>query len=169
MHREIRFGRGDRDVEDVAPTSANVPSAIPEVFTGVIDTTFKTPPGMMPPVTVPPIAYVNWSAVLIALVPIGVVTVTLTIPAVVVAGAIAVIEPSLLTTTPVAGVDPKRTLVAPVKPTPASVTDVPPAMEPVAGATSVTAGETGVALAEVVNCMTAPGIQVPPTLVQAAK
>ena len=100
--------------------------------------------------------------------PTGVVTVTSTIPAVDVAGEIAVIEVSLVTTTLVTRREPKLTAVAPVKPVPVRVTDVPPAIEPVAGEISVTVGTLGVTFAAVVNCMTAPGYQVPPTLVHAA-
>ncbi len=57
--------------------------------------------------------------------PAGVVTVTSTTP--VPAGLSAVIEVSLTTVTFVAGVVPKSTAVAPVKPVPVIVTSVPPA------------------------------------------
>jgi hypothetical protein len=114
---------------------------------------------------------VKWSAVLVALVPSGVVTVTSTTPAVDVAGDVAVIDVPLavvLAVTVVAGTPPKSTAVAPVNPVPVSVTDVPPAMEPVAGEIPVTTGATGVVFDAVVKCRTAPGYHVPPTLVHAA-
>ncbi len=71
-------------------------------------------------------------------VPAGVVTVTSTVP--VPAGLSAVIVVSLTTVTFVAGVVPKSTAVAPVKPVPVIVTSVPPAVGPVVGLKPVTVG-----------------------------
>ena len=62
-------------------------------------------------------------------VPPGVVTVTSTVP--VPAGLSAVIEVALTTVKFVAGVVPKSTAVAPVKPVPVIVTNVPPAAGPI--------------------------------------
>jgi hypothetical protein len=56
---------------------------------------------------------VNWSAVLVALVPPGPVTVTSTVPLPL--GEVAVQVVAVLQLTPVAAVDPKLTPVAPVK------------------------------------------------------
>jgi hypothetical protein len=86
---------------------------------------------------------VNWSAELVALVPFGVVTVTSTAPAVP-AGDVAVIEVSLVVAVTVAGVVPKSTAVAPVKPVPLIVTEVPPAVVPLVGDRDVTVGAAGV-------------------------
>jgi hypothetical protein len=85
-----------------------------------------------------PWAYVNWSAVEIALVPRGVVTVTWTTPATW-AGLVVVIWLSELNVN-VAVVAPKWTDVTPVKPQPVMTTDVPPAVDPAVGATPVTLG-----------------------------
>ena len=74
-----------------------------------------------------------------AFVPPGVVTTTLTAPAVF-AGVCAVIEVALATTTFVAAVPPKVTPVAPVKLVPVIVTLVPPAGRPPLGLTPVTVG-----------------------------
>ena len=73
----------------------------------------------------------NWSAVDVADVPEGVVTVTLTTP--VPAGLSAVIVVSLTTVTFVAGIVPKSTAEAPVKPVPVIVTNVPPVAGPIVG------------------------------------
>jgi hypothetical protein len=82
---------------------------------------------------------VNWSAELVELVPIGVVTVTSTVP--VPAGDVAVIEvPPALTVNEVAAVAPNITAVAPLKLTPAIVTEVPPRAGPLFGVTVVTVG-----------------------------
>ena len=78
----------------------------------------------------------NWSALLVALVPALVVTVTLTVP--VPAGAVAAHEPAVHDT-PVAGVDPKLT-VPPARLAPEMVTGVPPAAGPVVGASELTDG-----------------------------
>jgi hypothetical protein len=86
---------------------------------------------------------VKRSAVLVGLVPPGVVTVTSTTPEP--AGAVAVIWVSELTVTLVAAVAPNLTDVAPVKPVPVIVTTVPPAAGPEVGLMPVTLG-TGVPL-----------------------
>ena len=70
--------------------------------------------------------------------PNPVVTLTSTVP--VPAGEVAVIDVAELTVKPVAGVAPKLTAVAPVKPVPVMVTEVPPAVGPVVGEIEVTVG-----------------------------
>ena len=82
--------------------------------------------------------YVNTLAGDAGDVPVGVVTVTFTVPAVC-AGLAAVIVVSLLTVKLAAGVVPKSTAVAPVKPLPVMVTNVPPPSEPAAGLNPETA------------------------------
>jgi hypothetical protein len=79
------------------------------------------------------------------LVPMDVVTVTSTVVVcveedTVSAGAVAVSEESLVTLKVVAGLDPKSTPVAPVKPVPVTTTDVPPVLGPDRGLTPVTTG-----------------------------
>ena len=74
-------------------------------------------------------------------VPFGAVTVTFTIP--VPGGLSAVIEVSLTTVKFVAGVVPKSTAVAPVKPVPVMVTNVPPDAGPDDGLMLVTTGASG--------------------------
>jgi hypothetical protein len=71
-------------------------------------------------------------------VPLGVVTVTLTVP--VPTGETAVIDVSLFTTTPVAALLPKATAVAPVRLVPVMVTEVPPASGPEVGLIEATLG-----------------------------
>ena len=83
----------------------------------------------------------NWSAALVALVPLDVVTVTSVVP--VPAGDVAVMEVALLTVNDVALVAPNFTAVAPVKFVPVMVTDVPPAVGPLAGLSPVTVGGAG--------------------------
>ena len=73
------------------------------------------------------------------LVPPGVVTRTLAVPAVP-AGVVAVIEVELTTITAVAAVPPIVTAVAPVKPVPVRVTDCPPARGPDDELMAVTVG-----------------------------
>ena len=87
-------------------------------------------------VTVGP--YVKRSASLVALVPLGAVTVTSTVP--VPAGEVAVIELPEVTVKLVAAVEPNLTAVAPAKPVPVIVTEVPPAAGPTLGSTLVTVG-----------------------------
>jgi hypothetical protein len=93
------------------------------------------------------------------------VTVTSTVPAVVVAGEIAVSEVSLavlLPVTSVAGTPPKSTAVAPLRFVPVTVTVVPPAVEPESGATLVIVG----AEESVLKLNTAPGVHVVPPSVE---
>ena len=73
------------------------------------------------------------------LVPLGVVTITLAVPALP-AGAIAVSDVEPVTITAVAAVPPMVTAVAPVKPVPVMVTDCPPASGPDDGLMDVTVG-----------------------------
>jgi hypothetical protein len=75
-------------------------------------------------------------------VPPGVVTVTSTVPADS-GGEVTVRELSLVTVTPVAGMLPKSTTVAPVNPEPDMVTEVAPVVKPVEGATLLTTGVEG--------------------------
>ena len=71
--------------------------------------------------------------------PLGVVTVTSTVP--VPDGEVTVSEVELSTVMEVPGFAvPKSTAVAPVKPVPVTVTDVPPAAGPLLGLTPVTVG-----------------------------
>jgi hypothetical protein len=81
---------------------------------------------------------VNWSSVVMALVPSGVVTVTSTVPTGS-AGVVALIEVSEITTNG-ADVPPKSTAVAPVKPLPLMITAVPPETGPEVGLTALTVG-----------------------------
>ena len=83
-------------------------------------------------------SYVNWSAALVALVPLGVVTVTSAVPAP--AGEVAVICVELTTEKPAAWLAPKCTALASVKSVPVIVTLVPPAAGPDDGLTRVTVG-----------------------------
>jgi hypothetical protein len=82
---------------------------------------------------------VNWSALLVVDVPLGVVTVTSTVPAAR-AGAVASMASSDSTVKSVAAVVPKVTAVAPVKPLPSRTTVLPPSVLPVLGVMPVTAG-----------------------------
>jgi hypothetical protein len=86
----------------------------------------------------PRVAYVYMSDVLNALVPPGLVTVTLTVP--VPPGEIAVMTFADLTLTRMALADPNLTAVAPAKLLPVTVTDVPPWTRPSLACTSVTTG-----------------------------
>src|ERR1700722_1739324 len=81
----------------------------------------------------------NWSALEVAEVPPGVVTVTSTV-AVDSAGLTAVISVEETSTTLVAPVDPKSTSAGEVKLLPVIVTVLPPAVDPEVGLTVVTAG-----------------------------
>jgi hypothetical protein len=85
--------------------------------------------------------YVN--NVLAALLPAGVVTTTLAVPAVP-AGVVAVIDVALTTVTPVAAAPPMVTPVAPVKFAPVMVTLEPPAVVPLFGLIADTVGADGV-------------------------
>ena len=84
------------------------------------------------------VAYVNWSAGLVALVPPGPVTVMSTVP--VPAGLAALICVTDVTVKLAAGAPPNLTAVAPVNPVPVIVTVVPPVGGPVAGVMDVTVG-----------------------------
>ena len=77
----------------------------------------------------------------VALVPLGVVTVTSTVPDP--GGEVAVISHSLTSVTFVAPLDPKSTVVAPVRFVPEIVTLVPPPVGPEDGLIPVTAGAGG--------------------------
>jgi hypothetical protein len=81
---------------------------------------------------------VKKSSELVPDVPLGVVTVTLTVP--VPAGLTTVIWVAETTTTLVPAVAPKSTAVAPVKLVPVRVTEVPPVERPLLGDTAVTLG-----------------------------
>ena len=81
----------------------------------------------------------NWSAELVALVPLAVVTVTFTIPADP-AGDVAVIDVAELTVTAVAVSEPNITVAGDTKPVPVMVTTVPPAVGPEVGLIAVTVG-----------------------------
>lgn len=87
-------------------------------------------------------AYSNWlyPVSTAGLVPYGVVTVTAARP-VACAGAVAVIDMSEFTVTPVAGMPSNETVEAPVKPMPAMRTGVPPTVGPLDGTRPVTAGK----------------------------
>jgi hypothetical protein len=98
----------------------------------VIETT--VPPAVLPPVGLIDVTvgtdgavYVKWSEDPVDEVPLGVVTVTSTVPAVP-AGEYAVMDVLLLTAKPVAAVEPKLTWLAPVKPLPVMTTTAPPAV-----------------------------------------
>ena len=79
------------------------------------------------------------SAVEVALVPPGAVTLTLTVPAAP-AGAVAVIVVGFTTVTFVAATVPKLTVAGLAKLVPVMVTTVPPAVGPELGLTAVTVG-----------------------------
>ena len=98
-----------------------------------------TPTTGLTAVTVGAASYVNWSAEPMALVPLGVVTVTSTAPREP-AGETAVIWVEELTAYDVAAVEPKLTALAPMKLVPVTVTDVPPVVTPTTGLTVVTVG-----------------------------
>jgi len=82
---------------------------------------------------------VNWSALLVALVPSAVVTVTSTVP--VPSGATATICVAVLVVIDAAAVAPNFTAVADDRSVPVIVTVVPPALGPVVGLIDVTTGE----------------------------
>ena len=91
----------------------------------------------------------NWAAVPVE-VPVGVVTVTFTVP--VPGGVVAVSDvPAPLTTTLVAALAPKWTAVAPVKSLPTTVIDVPPAVGPEVGLTEATEGHPPTGCKAVIN------------------
>jgi len=90
----------------------------------------------------------NWSAELVELVPIGVVTVISTV-ACVSAGEVAVMEVGPFTVKAVADVDPNFTAVAPLNAVPVTVTEVAPVVGPTLGLTAVTVGTGGEAIINV--------------------
>jgi hypothetical protein len=83
--------------------------------------------------------YVKWSLLEVADVPLGVITVTSTVPAAS-GGDTAVNRLSVLTMKLVTGMLPKTTAVAPLKPLPFTATVVPPAVVPVVVPRLVTTG-----------------------------
>jgi hypothetical protein len=88
------------------------------------------------------VAYVNWSAEVVALVPPpGTVTVTSTVP--LPAGDTAVSELALVTETPVAATDPNFTVSPEAKFDPDTVTVVPPVLGPLVGLMPLTVGAGG--------------------------
>ena len=80
----------------------------------------------------------NWSTELVAVVPLGVVTVISLMPATP-GGAVVTMAPSFMTVK-VAAVPAKLTALAPVKLAPVMVTMVPPTTLPVLGKTALTEG-----------------------------
>jgi hypothetical protein len=123
------------------------------------------PPAVGPPVgemlvTVGAAKKVNWSALLVADVPPGVVTVTSTVPAVWAGDVTVMVVPLPPTVKVVTTVLPKLTAVAPVKLLPVMVTLVPPAIGPPVGETPVTVGA-----AKNVNWSALLVADVPPTVV----
>jgi hypothetical protein len=125
----------------VAATPPNVTPVAPVNPVPVIVT--AVPPAVVPLVGVREVTvgagvtYVN--SVLAALLPAGVVTTTLAVPADP-AGVVAVMDVELITDTFVAATPPNVTPVAPVKPVPVIVTAVPPAVVPLLGVREVTVG-----------------------------
>jgi hypothetical protein len=104
----------------------------------------KVPPAVLPLVgeielTVGAATYVNRSALLGALAPPAVVTVTSTAPTLP-AGEVAVMEVAELTVKLVTAIEPKFRAVAPVKPVPVITTEVPPAARPLVGDIAVIVG-----------------------------
>src|SRR5882672_8601645 len=138
-------------VIDVALKAVTLPAVAPKLTTGVPGV--KLAPVMVtdvPPAVGPVfgltdatdgggVTNVNWSALPVADVPAGVVTVMSTVPGAPL-GESAVICPALLTVKLAALAAPNLTPVAPVKLVPAMTTDVPPAAVPVTGLTPVTDG-----------------------------
>ena len=103
-----------------------------------------TPAAGVTAVTVGTASKLNWSALLVALVPAGVVTVTSTVPAASGAGT-AVTWVEELTVYLAAAMVPNCTAAgpvtrAPMNPVPVMTTEVPPATSPHAGLTPVTVG-----------------------------
>ena len=144
---------GDTAVSDVllatiTPVAEVVPNMTEVAPVRAVPVTVTTvPPAVVPLVGETPetvgagtATKVNWSAELVALVPLDERTVTSTVP--VPAEVVAVIEVSLFMVKLAAGVAPKLTPVALglVKPVPVMVTAVPPAAVPLVGAMSVTVG-----------------------------
>ena len=88
----------------------------------------------------------NWSALLVAEVPFGVVTVTSTAPLRLTTGLVAMICVSLLTVKLLAAVEPKAMPVAPLNPVPVMVTLIPPLAGPLVGLIPVTVGAASVVI-----------------------
>jgi hypothetical protein len=129
-------------LDPVLPASAKTVSTSPRVWGVTAKVVSPTPVcevELPTGITTPGVAKVNWSAVLVLLVPDGVVTVTCTVEAPS-AGEVMVIEVAEWTTKPVPAVAPNFTDVAPVKLVPVRLTDVPPAVVPELGLTPVTEG-----------------------------
>jgi len=84
--------------------------------------------------------YVKSSAEVLADVPPVVVTMTSTVPGVIVDGEVAVIDVAEFTVTAVAAVPPKLTVAPVMKLVPVIATEVPPAVGPDVGFNDVTAG-----------------------------
>jgi hypothetical protein len=136
-------------VMDVALTTETLVAATPPIVTPVAPVNpvpvivTAVPPAVVPLVGVREVTvgagvtYVN--SVLAALLPAGVVTTTLAVPADP-AGVVAVMDVELITDTFVAATPPNVTPVAPVKPVPVIVTAVPPAVVPLLGVREVTVG-----------------------------
>lgn len=93
------------------------------------------------PVTVGVPTYVNLSAGEVVLVPVGVVTVTSTVPAALAGLDTTISEPVFTMIVPAA--EPNFTEVAPVNVVPVTITSVPPAVVPYVGEIPVTVGVTG--------------------------
>jgi hypothetical protein len=126
-------------VADVVPNLTVAPETNPDPVIVTLVPPASGPADGLTDVTVGITSYVNWSEMLVALVPPGVVTVTSTVPAVPV-GDVAVIELALFTVTPVAAVAPNFTVAPETNPLPVIVTLVPPANGPAEGLTAVTVG-----------------------------
>jgi len=131
----------DATLTPVASTVPNLTALAPVRLAPVMVTT--VPPAVVPelgltPLTAGGLRYEKTSAAVMELVPLGVVTVTSTVP--VPAGAVAVMDVAEPTVKDVAATNPNRTAVAPVKAAPATVTCVPPASGPEEGLIAVTTG-----------------------------
>jgi hypothetical protein len=134
----------------VAEVTVKLPAALEPNFTAVANVKLVpvmvtvAPPAIEPAVGITELTLgigtnVNWSADEVADVPPTVITVTSTVP-VLAAGVTAVMDMGELTVKLVALVEPKLTVVAPVKLVPAMVTEVPPPVDPVFGVTEETVG-----------------------------
>lgn len=99
------------------------------------------PPVGEMPVTVGVPTFVNLSAGEVVLVPVGVVTVTSTVPAALAGLDTTISEPVFTMIVPAA--EPNFTEVAPVNVVPVTITSVPPAVVPYVGEIPVTVGVTG--------------------------
>jgi len=140
---------GEVAVIEVAELTVKLVALVAPNFTAVAPvkpvpvTVTDVPPAAGPDVgeievTVGAATWVNWSAADVGDVPLGLVTVTSTVP--VPAGEVAVIEVAELTVKLVALIAPNFTAVAPVKLVPVRVTVVPPAVGPDVGEIALTVG-----------------------------